>query len=103
MTGKTRRQQLEDLLADDPNDPFLHYGLAMEHVSAGDDVGAVRRLQQLLTVAPDYVPAYQQAGQVLLRLGRPDEARAVWGRGVEVARQQGNALNFLVGLLERAS
>jgi Flp pilus assembly protein TadD len=84
--AKSRREQLEDLLRADPDDPFLQYGLAMEDVSAGDDGEAARRLQELLRTTPTYVAAYMQAGQALLRLGREDEARATWRSGVEAAR-----------------
>ena len=44
MAGKSRKEQLEEMLAEDPGDPFLHYGLAMEHASAGDDRAAVGAL-----------------------------------------------------------
>src|SRR6267142_1363934 len=89
MTDKTRKQQLEEMLADDPTDPFLRYGLAMEFISQGDDVEAVRRFRELLAATPEYVPAYLQAGQALVRLGLPVEARAVWVQGVAVAKRQG--------------
>ena len=102
MSDKTRKQQLEAMLALDPNDPFLHYGLAMEYVSAGDDAEAVRRFQGLFTVAPDYVPAYLQAGQALVRLDRVDEARDVLRRGMAAAQRQRNdhAYGEMEGLLE---
>jgi predicted Zn-dependent protease len=90
MTAKTRKQQLEEMLAEDPNDPFLRYGVAMEYVGAGDLETAVRCLRELVAVAPDYVPAYQQAGQVLARLGRAAEARAVLRQGMDAAARQGN-------------
>ena len=80
MADKSRKQQIEEMLAEDPNDPFLRYGLAMEHVSAGQDEEAVRCFQGLLQVAPDYVPAYMQAGRVLTRLNREDEARELIAR-----------------------
>lgn len=88
---KSRRQQIEEMLADDPNDAFLRYGLAMEYVSAGDDEAAARCFQELVTAVPDYVAAYLQAGQVLVRLGRSGDARAIWGQGVAVARKAGDA------------
>jgi Flp pilus assembly protein TadD len=91
MKSPSRKQQLEEMLREDPSDPFLHYGLAMEYVSAGDDAEAVRRFEQLLTVVPTYVPAYLQAGQLLIRLGRDDEARAVLRRGIGVAQTAGDA------------
>lgn len=90
MSSKSRKEQLEAMLADDPNDPFLRYGVAMEYVSAGDHAEAARRFHELLEVAPDYVPGYLQAGQALLRLDRRDEARDVWQRGVAAARAKGD-------------
>ena len=90
MTAKSRKQQIEEMLAEDPNDPFLRYGLAMEHISTGDDPSAVNCLQDLIAVAPDYVPAYQQLGQTLLRQGRTAEARQAWRQGVEAAQKTGN-------------
>ena len=101
MTAKSRKQQLEEMLAEDPNDPFLHYGLAMEHVGQGDDEGAVRCFKELLAVAPDYLPAYLMTGQTFARLGRVDEAREVLQRGTGVAQRQGDqhAAEELQGLL----
>jgi thioredoxin-like negative regulator of GroEL len=90
MSGKTRQQQIEEMLAEDPNDLFLRYGLAMEHVSQGDDEGAVRYFQDLLAVDANYVPAYMQLSQALIRRGRIPEAREQLGRGITVARQQGD-------------
>ncbi len=106
MSGKTRKEKIEAQLADDPDDPFLRYGLAMEHVSAGSDADAVRCFRGLLEKAPDYVPAYVQAGLALIRQGRDDEARAMLGTGIEVAQKKGDAhaagemAGFLEGLEE---
>lgn len=88
MAAKTRKQQLEEMLRDDPGDGELRYFLAMEYVSAGDDGGAVHCLRELFAVAPDYVPAYVQAGQALARLGRDDEARDAFRQGIAVAQKK---------------
>ena len=90
MATTSRREQIEALLADDPNDTFLRYGLAMEHVSAGDDEAAVGCFRDLLAIDAAYVPAYMQAGQALTRLSRVEEARAMLTRGSQAAREQGN-------------
>src|SRR5262249_32744679 len=84
-----RMAQIEALLADDPADPFLRYGLAMEYITAGDDATAAEHLLPL-TADSTYVPAFHQAGQVLNRLNRVAEAADVLRRGISVARQQGN-------------
>jgi predicted Zn-dependent protease len=100
MSGTSRRQQLEELLALDPDDPFLRYGVALEYASEGNDEEAARRLRELITVAPTYVPAYQQAGQILVRLGQDEEAKQVLAVGVQQARQAGNehAVGEMLGL-----
>jgi Flp pilus assembly protein TadD len=90
MSTKTRKQQLEEMLQADPTDGELRYFLAMEYVSAGDDEGAVRCLHELFAVAPDYVPAHQQMGQALARLGRLDEAREAFRHGIAVAQRKNN-------------
>ena len=102
MTGKSRKQQIEEMLADDPNDAFLLYGLAMEYVGAGQDEEAVLCFRQLLEAAPDYVPGYMQAGRTLARLDRVDEARAVFQAGIAQARQKGDvhAAEEMAGFLE---
>jgi tetratricopeptide (TPR) repeat protein len=102
MTGKSRKQQIEEMLAEDPNDPFLRYGLAMEYVSAGQDEEAVRCFEELLRTSPDYVPGYMQAGRGLVRLNRLEEARTVFQAGIAAARKQGDqhAAEEMTGFLE---
>ena len=89
-TRTPRMDQLEALLADDPADPFLRYGLALEHASAGDDATSAEHLLRLIADTP-YVPAFLMAGQILNRLNRVDDACAVLRRGIAAAKDQGNA------------
>lgn len=90
MTAKSRKQQIEEMLVDEPNDPELRYMLAMEHVSAGDDGGAVRCFEELLARTVEYAPAFHQLGRALHRLGRIAEAREVLGRGIAAALKKGD-------------
>lgn len=90
MATKSRKEQIEAMLAEDPNDTFLRYGLAMEYVSAGDDEAAVRGFRELLELDAKHVAAYMQGGLALNRLGRIDEARDLLLRGSLTAREQGN-------------
>jgi thioredoxin-like negative regulator of GroEL len=90
MSQNSRRQRLEEMLAETPDDAELRYMLAMEHVTEGDDAGAVRHFEEIMRAAPDYPHAYHQAGRALVRLGRIDEAKAVLAKGIPAARRQGN-------------
>jgi hypothetical protein len=91
MAGKTRRQQLEKMLAEEPNDAFLRYALAMEYAGEANDSEALRCFQKMFADKIDYVPAYLQAGQILMRLDRPNEARAMFKEGITLAQRVGDA------------
>jgi cytochrome c-type biogenesis protein CcmH/NrfG len=88
MTAKTRRQQLEEMIAEDPGDALSRYFLAMDYVSAGENEEARRRFEEMFALTPEYVPAYLQAGQLLVRMNRPGEAAEVFRQGIAVARRQ---------------
>lgn len=88
--SQARREQLEEMLREMPDDAELRYFLAMEHLSDGDDAAAVRCFQELMAATPDYVPTYVQAGQLYNRLGREAEARSTFQAGIAVARKKGD-------------
>jgi Tfp pilus assembly protein PilF len=99
--AKSRKEQIEELLALDPDDSFLRYGLAMEHVSAGDDEGAVRVFRDLLARDAKYIPAYLMLGQTFVRLCEPDDARTILQTGIQMAYNVGDshAAGEMTGLL----
>ena len=90
MANKTRKEQIQELLAADPLDPELTYFLAMEHKSARESNLALKCFQDVVALAPDYVPAYVQLGQLLTELQREEEARHVYRSGITAARKKGD-------------
>ncbi len=86
----SRREQLEALLADSPEDTFLRYALAMEFASEGDHEKSLELHQELINGEPPYVPSFFMSGQQLAILDRPESAREVLTRGIAEARQQGD-------------
>lgn len=87
---KSRREMLEQFVAEKPSDAFARYGLALECVKLGDDAAATQHFQKLLEVHPQYVAGYYQFGQHLARLGRLDEARKLLSDGIIVAQRAGD-------------
>lgn len=85
-----RREQLLEMLQNDPNDPFLIYAVALDDIATGNDEAGLARLSQLNETQPDYVPAWFQRGQVLARLGQTDESRVILQQGIQAAVQAGN-------------
>ncbi len=91
MGGSKRMEQILAMLAEEPNDAFLRYGLAMEHASLGDDEAAAKHLLELIALDPadPYIPAFLMAGQILVRLERESEAVAVLKQGLAAATKAG--------------
>lgn len=105
MENSERRQQLEALLQEDPQDTFLRYALALELAGTGDRESAVSQLATLLAHSPDYVPAYLQVGKLSLELGREDAARQWWQQGILAAEKQRDfhAADEMRGMLHELS
>jgi predicted Zn-dependent protease len=100
--SNTRLETLKTLSAQNPQDNFLRYGLAMEYRNSGDLDSAMREFQALMDTAPDYCATYFHAGQTLERLGRADDARAVYVKGIDATTRQGDlhARSELQGALD---
>jgi len=78
------------MVEQNPTDSFARYGLAMEYRNSGDLQAAMAEFRSLMSINPDYSPAYFHGGQTLERLGLLDEAREVYTKGVEVTIRTGN-------------
>ncbi len=86
-----RLDQLEKMLAQSPRDPFLLYGIAMEHKKEGRPRDALSFLARTLDADPNYVYAYYQQGQIHEALGDPAAARTAYESGIRTANTTGDA------------
>jgi tetratricopeptide (TPR) repeat protein len=86
-----RLDKLQKMRERDPNDPFLLYGVALEHKKLGDAEKAIEFLDRVVAVDPGYCYAYFQKGQVLESRGDAAGARATYEAGIAAARQKGDA------------
>ena len=91
MAESPRLRQLQEFLADSPDDPELRYAVAMELLGVGADVEAERAFRELIASQPGYVAGYQMLGQTLIRWNRESEAKVVLRDGISAARKAGNA------------
>jgi len=86
-----RLEILKTMVAQNPADSFSRYGLAMEYANSGSLEKAVEEYESLLSANPDYAAAYYHGGQALEKLGRIDDARRMYTRGLEATRRTGDA------------
>lgn len=89
MAG-TRLETLQQMVAHNPTDSFARYGLAMEYAGNGNLEQAAEEFRTLLAMNPNYAAAYYHAGQTLEKLGRVEEARQLYQRGIETTTKLGD-------------
>lgn len=99
-----RLEQLKKLQLQDPSDPFLTYGIAMEYVKQDDPAEAVIWLDKTLTLDTNYVYAYFQKARALSSLGEEiaavETAKAGLQRALAVGDEKGiEELRGLIGEL----
>ncbi len=85
-----RIAMLNEILAENPDDEFARYGLAMEYSKTGEIERAMGEFGKLLTAHPDYTPGYFMAAQTLAAANRIDEAKKMLVEGISSARRTGN-------------
>jgi predicted Zn-dependent protease len=92
MAEKSRRRvMLEESLAEDPTDPFLRYGVAVQCLREGDIEEGRQRLVALIEDRPDdQVAAYQQLGQSYAETGDRRAAAAALRVGIIKAQAKGD-------------
>ncbi|MBK6984494.1 MAG: tetratricopeptide repeat protein [Bacteroidetes bacterium] len=105
MEKLPRKELIFDMLVKEPNDVFLNYALAMEHLSAEEFKEAEAQLRKVLDIKIDYLPCYYQLGQVNEKLNNNDLALSYYKQGVELAKSQNNTkalgeLNEAIWMLE---
>jgi Flp pilus assembly protein TadD len=85
-----RIASLQKLLERSPDDSRLLFGLALEHEKRGEWAAVAERLQRYLELAEDEGNAWGRLGHALRELGKDEEARTAYARGVEVAYAHGH-------------
>ena len=86
-----RIAMLNDILAQNPDDAFARYGLALEHSKIGEVERALDEFGKLLSAHPDYTAGYFMAAQTLANASRVEEAKKMLVDGISSARRTNNS------------
>ena len=100
--SNSRLEILQSMVAQKPEDSFSRYGLAMEYAKSGDLESAVQEFGELLRFNPNYAAGYFHGGQTYEKLGRLEEAREMYRKGIEVTTATGDdhTRSELIGALQ---
>jgi tetratricopeptide (TPR) repeat protein len=90
-----RLAYLLELQKEQPDDPFILYGIALEH-QKNNDPETVHCFDQLLKQFPAYLPSYYQAAACFSEAGESEKALLIYSKGIKLAQD----LNELKTLAE---
>jgi tetratricopeptide (TPR) repeat protein len=83
--------KLHEMLAKQPNDPFLLYGVALEHKKLNEPAQAIEFLDRVIASDANYCYAYYQRGQILEAMGDAVGAAQSYNDGIAAAKRAGDA------------
>jgi len=81
-------KQLEQYLAQQPEDAFLIHAMALEYRKAGDFINSQQYFEKNLQLHPEYIGTYHAYGQLLEMHQQPNQAIEIYTKGLEVAQAQ---------------
>src|SRR5262249_53351150 len=88
--AESRVEIFRKMLVDDPTNTTVRFGLANELFKLERFAEAAGELQAYLNHADDEGAAYVKLAQALEKVGRIDEARAAYERGITAANRHGH-------------
>ena len=89
MNPATRLEQLKRLLATEPGDAFLNFGMAMELAKLGQFDESLAAFERVLELDPAYIAAHFHKGKTLLTMGQTADAKAALETGIKEAARYG--------------
>ena len=78
------------MLASDPSNTSVMFGLAKEYEKAGDDQQLIETLNRYLEIADDEGNAFGMLASAHERLGEREQAKQAYERGIETALRHGH-------------
>jgi tetratricopeptide (TPR) repeat protein len=79
--------QLKDFIEKYPGDMFSRHALAMEYLKVGNESQAEEVMRLLLRDDPNHTGTYYHLGKLLEKMGRTDEAIAVYEEGIQICQR----------------
>ncbi len=94
MLNDARVAMLLQYLAEDANDSFSRYALALEYQKANQFEAAITELETLLHKDPEYLATYYQLAVLYAQSGQLSSAISIINQGQSIAKKQGNDHTF---------
>lgn len=87
MRKLDRLDFLKKMVAEEPEDPFNGYALALE-LEASEPQAALDYYQKVLREFPDYLPTYYRAAQFFSSVNLLEDAKSTFEMGIRLAENK---------------
>ena len=88
--SNSKIETLKALVEKNPNNPLGRYGLANEYLKLEMYDEAINEINAYLKLKDDEGAVYRILGEALLKLGRKEEAKEAYRKGIETAHRHGH-------------
>lgn len=85
-----RKDQILELLKENPDDVFLNYALGLEYFSENNLNFAEQQMKKVVQIDANYISAYYQLGLILIEQNKEQEALEYLKKGLEIALEKNN-------------
>ena len=86
----SRIEIFKQMLASDPINTSVLFGLAKEYEKAGSDDDLIATLERYLEISDDEGNAYGMLAAAYERVGKRNKAREAYQRGIDTAQRHGH-------------
>ena len=88
--SNSKIETLKALVEKNPDNPLGRYGLANEYLKLDMYEEAIEQIEAYLKLKDDQGAVYRMLGEALLKLGRKEEAKEAYKKGIEAAHRHGH-------------
>jgi len=88
--SNSKIENLKALVEKNPDNPLGRYGLANEYLKLEMYEEAIEQVEAYLKLKDDQGAVYRMLGEALLKLGRKEEAKEAYKKGIEAAHRHGH-------------
>ena len=88
--SNSKIENLKALVEKNPDNPLGRYGLANEYLKLEMYEDAIEQIEAYLKLKDDQGAVYRMLGEALLKLGRKEDAKEAYKKGIEAAHRHGH-------------